>query len=273
LPGPNFAMTFEVGPGLHREIDIVYEPKDYGTDRGILEIWTTDPEAEKVQLRIEAPNAYADLEAPRFVRFGEVPAGETVTKRILAYNRGIDPLTVTDVALGGTSPEFGITFEPSAVPPTVLETNEDFVMDVRYSPVSADTDRGTITLTTDDPDDPTWDIALTGNDPVPCLDATPDPVDFGELAAATADSQQVTLLNCSRTLGLEVTALTLSDDAGGVFTLEGVPELPLGVAPLQTATFTAKATLAEPGLATGQISIESSDPKFDGVVELRAMVP
>lgn len=237
LPGPNFETTFEVGPGLHREIDVVYEPKDYGADRGILEIWTTDPEAEMNQIRIEALNAYADVEAPKFVRFGEVPAGESVTKRIAVVNRGIDPLTISDAVLGGTSQEFSITFEENASPPTVVETNGDFLIDVQYGPVDLGTDRGTITLTTDDPDDPTWEIALTGNDPTPCIDVAPDPVDFGELAAGTAGMQQVTLLNCSRTLGLEVTSIALADDGGGTFTVGSLPELPLQLAPLQTSAF------------------------------------
>lgn len=269
VPGPNFESQFEVGPGLFREIDIAYAPDDYGTDRGVVEIWTTDPDNAMIEIRVETVNAYADLEAPQFVRFGDVPAGETKTERVIVTNRGIDPMTISDVQIGGTSDEFAITFLPSAVPPTALERDEEFVMDVRYSPLNADTDRGTITLTTSDPDDETWEIALVGNDPTPCLRLSPDPVAFA-FEEAGDQTTTVTLVNCSRSLPVEVNSIALEDDAGGVFAVAEVPAAPFTINPAQTESFTVTATLAEPAVAVGAIAIDSTDSSRAAPLELRA---
>lgn len=271
VPGANFDGSFEVGPNLFREIEVTYQPNDFGADRGELELQTTDPDASLITIRIEAPNAYADIDAPRFLRFGEVPAGESATKRITLYNRGIDPLTVEDLVMGGISGAF--TLAETQERTTVLETNEDLVIDVTFTPVGAGTDRGTLTVVSNDPDQAEVEIALSGNDPTPCLQVSPNPVDFGEATAGAPESQEVVLLNCSRTLPVDVTGVALTDDGGGVFSLEGLPQLPLTIAPLQTAKFTATGTLAEAGISQGVVGVESTDTKSDATIDLLIHVP
>ena len=271
VPGASWDTSFEVGPNLFREIEVTYQPNDFGADRGELEIQTTDPDASLVTIRIEAPNAYADLDAPQFLRFGGVPVGESSTKRITLYNRGIDPLTIEDLVIGGISGTF--TLSGTQETTTVLETNEDLVIDLTYTPVAPGTDRGTLTVLSDDPDQPEVEIALTGNDPTPCLDVSPNPVDFGEATAGAPQAQEVVMLNCSRTLSVDITGVMLTDDGGGVFSLSGLPQLPLTIAPLQTAKFTATGTLADVGISQGSIGVESTDAKADPTIDLLIHVP
>lgn len=271
--GDPWAASFVVGPNLFRELQVVYEPNDFDVDQARLELFTNDPDHEIVQIRIETVSAYAQLEGPQILRFGEVGAGESLTKRITFYNRGLDALTVDSVDLGGITGTFSIAFGPNATPPTVMERDEDFVVDVTYEPDAAETHRGTVTLNSDAPGQPTFEVALVGNDPTPCLDLTPDLADFGEVAAATPQSQQVTMLNCSQTLNLEVSSIELTDDGQGVFALGDLPTLPLQLAPLQTAQFTVTGNLQAPGIATGEVEVSSTDTSSDGKLGLRLTVP
>ena len=271
--GDPWSASFVLGPNLFRELQVVYAPKDFDIDQGRVEFFTNDPENEIVQIRIETVSAYAQLEGPSILRFGDVDVADAVTQRITFYNRGLDSLTIESVELGGITGTFAIAFEPNATPPTVLERDEDFVIDVTYTPDTTATHRGTITVNSDAPDQPVFEVALVGNDPTPCLDFTPDAVDFGEVAASTAQQQKVTLLNCSQTLNLDISAIELSDDGDGAFTLGALPGLPIQLAPLQTAQFNVSGTLGEPGVATGAIEVTSTDTKSDGLLPLRITVP
>ncbi len=273
VKGDGWNSSFLVGPGLFKELEVVYEPKDFGVDQGRVELFTNDPENEVVQVRIETVSAYAQLEGPGLLRFGEVANGDSVTTRITFYNRGLDALTIDSVDLGGITGFFAIAFEANATPPTVLERDEDFVIDVTYAPIGAATHRGTITVNSDAPDQPTFDVALVGNDPSPCLDITPDAADFGEVAAATPQTQQITLLNCSQTLMLDISEIALSDDGDGAFSLANTPMLPRQLPPLQTLQFSVAGTLGAPGVATGEVAITSTDTKSDGTLALRLTVP
>lgn len=269
--GPEWDSSVVLGPNISAELQVVYEPKDFGIDRGFISLSTNDPDNERVTIRIETVSAYAQLEGPGLLRFGDVNVGDSLTKRITFYNRGLDSLTIDSVDLGGITGTYAIAFEPTATPPTVLERDEDFVIDVTYTPDADETHRGTVTINSDEPDEPTFDVALVGNDPTPCLDVTPGTVDFGEVAANAANTQQVTLLNCSQTLQVEISAIELADDGEGTFTLGDLPTLPLTLSPLQTAQFPVNGTLAQPGIGTGELTVTSTDPS-GGTVPLRITV-
>lgn len=269
VPGDEWDESFVVGAGLFRELEVTYAPHDFAADEGELTLFTNDPNNEIVKVRLTSVNAYMDIETPPFVRFGEVDVGESATKRITLYNRGIDPLTLNDVTVSDVDDVYSIMFDPAELPPTVLEKGEDFIVDVIFTPVNDMTARGTVTIASDDPDQGTVEIPLTGNDPTPCLDINPAVADFGTLAPGTSMMQQITLLNCSQSLPVSVTAIELIDDGGEVFTVANLPDLPVELVPLQTVAFDVAGSLADPGTANGEISVESTDEKSSGVLPLR----
>jgi hypothetical protein len=270
LEGDDWQSSFTVGPGLFQDIDVVYAPDDYDLDAGQVRLQTNDPDNEIVEIRLTTVSAYADIEAPTSLRFGEVDPGEELVKEITLYNRGIDPLTITEITTTAADPNpFSQTLDSNEPLPTVLEKDEDYVLQVHYNPTDSDTDRGTVTITSDDPDEETFEIALTGNDPSPCIQITPNPVDLGKLTPGEMGSQSVTMLNCSQSLQLQVGTIELVDDGGGVFTIDNLPEVPATIAPLQTESFQVSGGLADPGTATGEVNVESNGTSSAAVIELR----
>lgn len=263
-PGENWIdeATFIEG-GTFLELDIVYEPEDFETDQGTLTIETSDPENPVFDVRIETLSAYRDIDAPRFVRFGFVETQTAETQQVFVYNRGGEPLTLEDIEYDGLG-EFSINFDANTNHPNfpdtnaILEPGEAFAIDVLYTPQTTDPDRGTITVTSNDPDEPTVAIALAGNESGECIRVTPRVVDFGELAPGASDTQQVTLFNCSNLVELPISDVVLEDDGGGVFQLDSVPEIPFTIDPFEFETIDVIASLEE-GNRLGEVLITTGN--------------
>ena len=238
------------------ELQVVYEPSDYSSDRGTLTIISNDEDEPRIEVRLQTINAYADLEAPKLIRFGSVDVGMSETQRIYMYNRGAVPLTLTAIEKSGLGP-FVVQFIPTELLPKVLQPDEQYGFDLVYSPDTDAVHRATLTVTSDDPDDGAYEIALLGNSPSACIRPTPDVVDFGALAPGATATQMLTVFNCSSVLPLEVTAVELSDDAGGVFAIQPV-QTPLMIGGFMTSVVAVTATAGDVE-AVGELKIDSND--------------
>lgn len=256
-------------------IDIIYEPDDTEADRGIVEIFSNDPETPMVTIPIETINAYPDLRAPRFVRFGQVTPGDTARQSVAIYNRGFDVLEISAVEVVDSPQRFQVEFLPDAVdrPPLNLEENQFMLFDVIYSPDSTQQHVGRIQVTSSDPDEPTVDIGLTGNNPAPCLVTEPRFIEFGELESGMTATQEVTVFNCGAVQGAEVDTIQLRDDGGGAVSLSNLPALPLTVSPLQTTSFEVSMSFVEPGLRIGEVEIVSDAGGSPYILQVRGNVP
>jgi PKD repeat protein len=123
---------------------------------------------------------------PSTVDFGTVLVGSGAQKTLQIKNEGeneLAPLVVSDISFSGDpifdSPENLI---PST--PLELETNESGQMWLYFIPESGGTFNGTVTITSNDPDEPVKAIPLSGEavEPQPVLALDNVPVDFGEVA-------------------------------------------------------------------------------------------
>ncbi len=260
--------TTIVEPQTFREFEVVYEPSDHESDRGLVTLLSNDPTLNVVTVRLETVNFYADLDAPQLLKFGTVPAQTSQTRRVEVYNRGAAPLTLNSIVTSGNGP-FTVAFLPTEGLPRVIQRNELYVFDVIYSPNNNNTHRGTVTINSNDPDEAMLPIAVSGNDPTACLQAIPEVVDFGEIPARQKKTLRYTLFNCSSMLPLTVSKIEIIY-GGHIFGLEGVPELPLTLNGFETATFDVAAEIPM-GEGLGQMAIENNDT--DRIIELRARTP
>lgn len=91
----------------------------------------------------------------------------------------------------------------------------------------------------------------------PCLDVTPDPVEFGMIELGRAAVLSATITNCSEGFDLDVEEVATS---GGVFELVSVdPELPATLEPGATATARVRFTPDSTDPATGQLDVTAGD--------------
>jgi len=123
---------------------------------------------------------------PSTVDFGTVLVGSGAQATVQIKNEGeqvLAPLVIGDIAFSGEAvfdnPE---NLVPST--PLELETNESSQMWLYFVPESGGTFNGTITITSNDPDEPVKEIPLSGGalEPQPVLRLDHVPVDFGEAA-------------------------------------------------------------------------------------------
>lgn len=96
--------------------------------------------------------------APPAVDFGAVGEGVSVNQPVTISNPGTDPLQVSSLALTGSA-DFSVT---APAGPFLVPIGGSAQVSITYSPSGFDADTGTLVITSDDPDEGTVSVALSG---------------------------------------------------------------------------------------------------------------
>jgi hypothetical protein len=262
------SLTLE--PSSHTTLEVLYEPDDHAIDRGFVTITSTDPNNSPVVVPIETVNAYPDIDVLRTLRFGTVAVGETATEEIVIHNRGYSPLTVDEILMSG-DPSFSVEMQAPYTTPAVIEKDDYIIFEATYAPYDDETDRATIYVESNDPDEESFEIGVAGNEPTPCIRVSTTSIDFGDVAVGAREVESVTVLNCSETQQLTVSQVSLSTDGGGTFSINQAPTTPATIAPTTTEQIQVAASGDDERDAVGVLVVESDDPEQGGlVIDLRA---
>jgi hypothetical protein len=148
--------------------------------------WTPDPNNTNHGQEIVSTNAFTVAAAaepdinlsPASLDFGMVAVNSATTQGVQIQNLGSADLTVTAIALcAGTSTEY--SWSPMA--PFTVAPGGSQLLSVTYSPLNDGTDTGCLAITSNDPDEQTVQLGLTGTG------YTPQPamldLDIGRLSA------------------------------------------------------------------------------------------
>ena len=96
--------------------------------------------------------------SPASIGFGTISNGHTGNANLVLSNTGSAPLTVSLITLTGS--EFGIT---GIATPVTISAGQSVQATVTFSPTSAGTASGSVTITSNDlADNPTLSVPLTG---------------------------------------------------------------------------------------------------------------
>jgi Abnormal spindle-like microcephaly-assoc'd, ASPM-SPD-2-Hydin/Immunoglobulin domain/Immunoglobulin I-set domain len=95
--------------------------------------------------------------SPTSVNFGKVTTGTTATSGVTLTNSGSANLTISMLSLTGST--FGIS---GITTPKTIGAGQSATLNVTYSPTAANNDTGNISITSNDPVNPTTNIALSG---------------------------------------------------------------------------------------------------------------
>ena len=205
----------------------------------------------RVQLR--AAQAQALLDA-RALDFGATPLLFPVQRQLRLTDGGRVPLHVTQVQVSGAPFEV-------ATAPLVLAPGETLPLSVLFRPAAQGPAAGTLTLLTDDPDQPSLAVALTGVGTAPgALAVRPAALDFGRVGEGEAATRELDLTSAGPA-DLFLGAFGFAAGTADAFGYVGSVQAP--------ATLAAGATLRlgvrfapVPGTpsALGALAIDSSDP-------------
>jgi len=244
-----------LAPAASTSVEVTYAPVDVGADGATLSIPSNDPDEPVVYVTLNgADEPLPDIDVdPLLVNFGTVDVGQTDTDTITVSNLGTATLTVSAVTFSGSS-EF--TWNSISLPGTI-GPGASRTITVAYSPLDEVADSGTITIDSDDPDEPSVVVSLAGQaSPSPDIDVDPWTVDFGDVKAGDSDTATVTIYNVGD-VDLELYSCVRSGDPN--FTITVNPQGTIIAAGGSTTMEVAFYPTAE-STYTGEIDIASDDP-------------
>lgn len=194
--------------------------------------------------------------SPTSVDFGDVNVDESSDEIVTVSNDGSADLEVTD--LSTTNAVFSV-ISPST--PFTLTPGASEDVTVRFSPTAEGTQSGDLEITSDDPDEGTVTVGLTGNGVVPPPDepdiaVDPTSLDFGQVTVADSADATVTVTN-NGTQTLTVSDLTTTNSVFSVVS----PAAPFDVAADGgTDTVTVRFKPTTESVENGDLEITSNDP-------------
>ncbi len=248
LDGPP-ALPFSLDPGGEQLIAVRYAPAAPGADAGAVLIGTPAGPG-RVELAGNGVAPEIDV-APLALDFGDVRTGRSASLFLTIANPGSDTLLVTALGFGAGDSPFSLRSAPSL--PLPVPPQGEVILEVVFAPAGNGPAAGSLTIASDDDDEPVTLVALSGNGVSPVLEASPAAIDFGDVAVGGSADRSLTLRNAG-TAGLTITDVSLAAGSSPDFTL-GVPAgplLPPGGTIVVTVTFTPAG-----GAASGTIAVVS----------------
>ncbi|MGQ9609334.1 MAG: choice-of-anchor D domain-containing protein [bacterium] len=242
----------DVLPGKAVTISVSFTPITLGLKIGIITINSNDPDEPtktvSVQgsgIKVPIPDISVD---PTYLDFGRVEVGKSSTKDFKIYNTGDGELQITNISSNHSN--FTVINDSTKVLPgsfiTVL---------VRFMPQSVGLKSGTITINSNDPDEPTKRVSVIGNGipvPVPDIRVEPTSLDFGSVEIGTYLIKELRIYNDGE-LPLQISSIQSNNTQFETST--GTQVSPGGV-----LSITVKFSPTSVSSKTAEIKIRSNDP-------------
>jgi P pilus assembly chaperone PapD len=193
---------------------------------------------------------------PGQLAFGSINAGSSSSKGVTVTNTGNTNVTISQITVSGKDVSAsGITT------PLVLAAGQAKVMNVSFSPTTAENVTGNVTATSSQGSSAV--IAVSGTGVQAALGLNPSSVAFGSVAVGSANSQTVQVSNP----GTGVLTISQVKAAGSGFSTNGIT-LPASINPGATSTFNVQYLPTAAGSVPGSVSIVSNAPSSPNAVAL-----
>ena len=155
--------SFVVAPGRQVTVMVNYSPSAVGAAAGSLAIASDDPVDPNLSVSLSGNGlaGVADINLPVVsYDYGDVVVGASGSAYIAIQNPGTADLTVTGLGLTGSG-----DFALAAGTPTtfVIPAGRQVTIRVVYTPSATGIVGGTMTVPSDDVDEPSVSVTLTGN--------------------------------------------------------------------------------------------------------------
>ena len=185
------------------------------------------------------------------LNFGNVSTGLKATNNLVLTNTGAANLKISLLALAGT--DFSVS---GITTPTTLTTGQSAQVAVTFSPPAAGSATGNLSIASNDPANPTINVALSGTGTSTAtgqLNASSNSVSFGSVASGTRAEQQIVLTNLGNS-GVTISSITVE---GAGLTTSGV-EVPGTLNPAERVPLKVPFAPTRGGSVTGSITVVSN---------------
>jgi hypothetical protein len=240
-------LPFTVNAGSQQTATLRFAPAVAGSQIGTLNMNSNDPDEATVPVQLRGAGtttAVPDIDVtPTSLDFGSVTIGQSADRTLTVRNTGSAPLTVNTIT--STNPRFSIVSPTGSF--TVAAGNQQTVT-VRFAPTTAETQSGMLSINSDDADEATVTVNLTGQGAPPLSRTLSVPVRRGD------PGQTVTIpVTLSEGAGLSALQFTLGFDPA-VISLSGPQAITAG--PLVPSNFSISTNTS----TSGQVRVVISPP-------------
>jgi hypothetical protein len=251
LTGVTLPMT--VATGQSGNFTVAVTPSTAGTLSGTLTVQGSDgatPAVVNLSATAVAPAPQISLSSSS-VQFGTVGVGSTSNLSLTISNTGSADLTISVVSLVGA--QFGVS---GIATPKTIPAGQSATVGLSFQPTSAAAATGTLSITSNDPVNPTLTVSLAGTGSSATfgqLQANPASLSFGSVGTGGNATQQVALSNTG-TAPVQISSIAAS---GAGFSVNGITA-PLTLNAAATATLSVVFAPATGGNATGSVTVTSN---------------
>lgn len=207
-----------IAPGATCNVVVRFTPTVAGVFNSEFHVNSNDPDTPSLVIHISGTGVGAqDITVnPLSIDFGNVQVGQISQKNITIKNDGTAPLTISSI----TSPvaPFTIPSNTCSPYPRVLNVGNSCNVTVQFAPVASGGVSSSITINSDDPDEGSIDVSLTGAGvTTPDIFVDPTFVNFPSTPVGSTSSQTIEVRNIG-SANLTITSVT---NPGGDFNITG----------------------------------------------------
>ena len=258
ISNPQFSLSgvtlpMSVATGQSGNFTVAVMPSATGTLSGTLTFQGSDGAApEVVSLSATAVAAAPQISlSSTSIQFGTVGIGSTSNMNLTISNAGSADLTVSVVSLTGA--EFSVS---GITTPKTITAGQSAPVALSFQPKVGGAAAATLSITSNDPANPTATVALTGTGSTATfghLQANPASVSFGSVSTGSNSTKPIILSNTG-TAAVQISSISAS---GTGFSVNGIT-VPFTLNAAATATLNTVFAPTTGGGASGSVTVTSN---------------
>jgi hypothetical protein len=256
------ALPRSLSPGQSLAIPVTFGPKTTGTVNGSLTFVTNDTTGATQTIALTGTGTSSTPKialSTTSLGFGNISDGSSKTLALTMTSSGTSPLTVNSLSISGS----GFSLGPATLPAT-LAVGQSLTVQVGFSPKTAGSATGNLTINSNSTTGATSTVSLSGTGvatTTPTLSLSTTALSFGSVTDGTSTKQTLTL-SSTGTAALTVSSVSA---AGTGFSIVG-GTFPVSLNPGASATVTVQFAPTTTGTLTGQLAINSNSSTGSSVV-------
>jgi MYXO-CTERM domain-containing protein len=251
--------TLEVPATETRTLTVTFTPATEGAANATLTMATNDAGRQTVTVALSGTGIRPTISVPGTLAFGEQPVGApALTRTLTVSNTGTGTLSVSNIALGGSSAAaYSFTPDTLSVP-----QGESRNLTVTFNPPAQGAANATLTLTTNDVARQTVTVTLSGTGINPVI-SVPSSLAFGDQRVGAPAATRTLTVGNSGTGTLRITNIVKSGPGATAYTF--TPST-LDVSAGQTATLSVTFAPSVEGAADATLTLTTNDVSRQTVV-------